>query len=87
MHPRMHPGQSLHSGNVSGPEVGWLQAEPPAEATGPDRLGETAKANLRKAAANCKQLGWISFWTQLVLSTVSIVILLFSVAFSQSVMA
>lgn len=50
-------------------------------------LGETAKANLRRAAANCKRLGWMSFWTQLVLSTISIVILLFSVAFSQTVSA
>jgi hypothetical protein len=55
---------------------------PPAE-----QLGETAKANLRRAAENCCRLGWISFWTQLVLSSVSIVILLFSVAFSQTVRA
>uniref|UniRef100_A0A061S0R5 Translocon at inner membrane of chloroplasts 21 n=1 Tax=Tetraselmis sp. GSL018 TaxID=582737 RepID=A0A061S0R5_9CHLO len=62
-------------------KVSAASADPQAV---PAELGETARANLTRAAANCKRIGWISFWTQLVLSSVSLVILLFSVSYSQT---
>eukprot|EP00873_Tetraselmis_striata_P027387 jgi/Tetstr1/447651/TSEL_035009.t2 len=84
------PATGAFSGAVRLPQLNQpsLDSRAPvvcqADSKGGD-LGETAKANLRRAAANCKRLGWMSFWTQLILSTISIVILLFSVAFSQTV--
>lgn len=45
-------------------------------------MSEVAKENLAKAANACRRYGWISFWTQLVLSTISAIILLFSLAFT-----
>lgn len=45
-------------------------------------IGDVAKRSLQIAANATGQVGWISFWTQLALSIVSAVILLFSVAFT-----
>ena len=47
------------------------------------RLGESGRTNLRRAAQNLKSLGWMSFWAQLALTLVSIVITIFSVAFTR----
>jgi len=47
------------------------------------RLGESGRTNLRRAAAALRRLGWASFWIQLVLVAVSIVISVFSVAFTR----
>lgn len=49
------------------------------------QMSEVAKENLAKAANACRRYGWISFWTQLVLSTISAIILLFSLAFTSQV--
>ncbi len=46
-----------------------------------------ARENLKKAANACRRYGWISFWTQLVLTTIAAVILLFSMAFTAQVRA
>jgi hypothetical protein len=48
-------------------------------------IGDVAKRSLEIAAKATGQIGWISFWTQLALSIVSAVILLFSVAFTSQV--
>ena len=45
-------------------------------------INEAARKALSKAAGACRRVGWFSFWTQLTLSVVSAVILLFSVAFT-----
>jgi hypothetical protein len=49
------------------------------------RLGEAARQSLAKATSAMRRYGWIGFWTQLTLSVVSGVILLFSVAFTSQV--
>jgi len=49
------------------------------------RLSEPAKAALARATGAMRRYGWIAFWTQLTLSVVSGVILLFSVAFTSQV--
>lgn len=46
---------------------------------------DLAKRALNCAANSTRQIGWFSFWTQLALSIVSAVILLFSVAFTSQV--
>jgi hypothetical protein len=51
-------------------------------ASRPASISDSARRNLINAAVSCRKWGWISFWTQLVLSVVSAVILLFSVAFT-----
>ena len=48
-------------------------------------INEAARKALSKAAGACRRVGWFSFWTQLTLSVVSAVILLFSVAFTAQV--
>eukprot|EP00879_Flechtneria_rotunda_P021945 GHRR01023142.1.p1 GENE.GHRR01023142.1~~GHRR01023142.1.p1 ORF type:complete len:290 (+),score=44.26 GHRR01023142.1:450-1319(+) len=45
-------------------------------------LGEAARQSLAKATNALRRYGWIGFWSQLSLSVVSGVILLFSVAFT-----
>eukprot|EP00891_Asterochloris_glomerata_P009103 jgi/Astpho2/9103/Aster-02756 len=45
-------------------------------------LPDPARRNLQSAAAACRRFGWIGFWSQLTLSIVSAIILLFSVAFT-----
>ena len=50
-------------------------------------MSEVARENLKKAANACRRYGWISFWTQLVLTTIAAVILLFSMAFTAQVKA
>lgn len=49
------------------------------------QVSEVARENLKKAATACRRYGWISFWTQLVLTTIAAVILLFSMAFTAQV--
>lgn len=56
-------------------------SNPPAQVTSAN-ISEPARKNLANAAAACRRFGWLSFWTQLVLSVVSAIILLFSVAFT-----
>lgn len=51
----------------------------------PGRLSEPAKAALSRAARAMRRYGWLAFWTQLTMSVVSGVILLFSVAFTSQV--
>ena len=48
---------------------------------------DLAKRALNCAANSTRQIGWFSFWTQLALSIVSAVILLFSVAFTSQVLS
>ena len=48
-------------------------------------LPDPARRNLQSAAAACRRFGWIGFWSQLTLSIVSAIILLFSVAFTAQV--
>ena len=48
-------------------------------------LPDPARRNLQSAAAACRRFGWIGFWSQLTLSIVSAIILLFSVAFTSQV--
>ncbi|GBF94821.1 hypothetical protein Rsub_07993 [Raphidocelis subcapitata] len=45
-------------------------------------MSEPARASLARATAAMRRYGWVAFWIQLVLSSVSGVILLFSVAFT-----
>ena len=45
-------------------------------------MSEAARKTLIRATQSVLKLGWVSFWTQLTLSVVSAVILLFSVAFT-----
>lgn len=52
-----------------------------------NRFTEAAKANLRSAQASLQRVGFINFWLQLVLSVVSGIVLLFSVAFTPQVQA
>lgn len=59
-------------------------SNPPAKVTSAS-ISEPARKNLTNAAAACRRFGWLSFWTQLVLSVVSAIILLFSVAFTSMV--
>ncbi|KAL0040574.1 hypothetical protein WJX77_011338 [Trebouxia sp. C0004] len=56
-------------------------SNPPVQVTAAS-ISEPARKNLANAAAACRRFGWLSFWTQLVLSVVSAIILLFSVAFT-----
>ncbi|GAB4818099.1 hypothetical protein N2152v2_005145 [Parachlorella kessleri] len=53
-----------------------------SEASDGLQVSEVARENLKKAANACRRYGWISFWTQLVLTTIAAVILLFSMAFT-----
>lgn len=46
---------------------------------------EPARRNLQAAASASRRFGWISFWSQLCLSVVSALILIFSVSFSATV--
>lgn len=65
---------------IQSPPTSTSAASPPA---GPDAgLTELARLNLRRAAVSCRRYGWLAFWCQLVLSTVSTVVLLFSAAFT-----
>jgi hypothetical protein len=48
----------------------------------PDILSEVARLNLKNAANACRRCGWLSFWVQLILTTVAAVIILFSLAFT-----
>jgi len=48
-------------------------------------MSEPARAALMRATSAMRRYGWIAFWTQLTLSVVSGVILLFSVAFTSHV--
>ena len=57
----------------------------PTVPTTSSSISEPARKNLANAAAACRRFGWLSFWTQLTLSIVSAIILLFSVAFTSSV--
>lgn len=59
-------------------------SNPPVQVTSAS-ISEPARKNLTNAAAACRRFGWLSFWTQLVLSVVSAIILLFSVAFTSMV--
>lgn len=59
-------------------------SSPPVPTTS-SSISEPARKNLANAAAACRRFGWLSFWTQLTLSIVSAIILLFSVAFTSSV--
>jgi len=54
-----------------------------AEAAGKSRLGEAGRTNLRRAAESLRRLGWVAFWSQLALCIVSIVITIFSIAFTR----
>jgi hypothetical protein len=45
-------------------------------------ITELARQNLKKAAAVCQRLGWVGFWSQLTLTTVAAIIVLFSMAFT-----
>lgn len=47
-----------------------------------NKFTEAAKANLRTAQSSLQRVGFINFWLQLVLSVVSGIVLLFSVAFT-----
>jgi hypothetical protein len=51
----------------------------------PDKMGEAARIALTRATVAVTSYGWGSFWIQLVLSLISAVILLFSVAFTSQV--
>ena len=64
--------------------AGSANSTPPAKVTSAS-ISEPARKNLANAAAACRRFGWLSFWTQLVLSVVSAIILLFSVAFTSMV--
>jgi hypothetical protein len=48
-------------------------------------MPEAARKALGRATRAIQRYGWLSFWTQLTLSVVSGVILLFSVAFTSQV--
>jgi hypothetical protein len=48
-------------------------------------MSEPARAALQAATSAMKRYGWLAFWTQLTLSIISGVILLFSVAFTSQV--
>ncbi|GBF97584.1 TIC, chloroplastic-like [Raphidocelis subcapitata] len=48
----------------------------------PGRLSEPARAALARAAGAMRRYGWLAFWVQLTMSTVSGTILLFSAAFT-----
>lgn len=61
--------------------AGSSKSDPPVQVTSAS-ISEPARKNLANAAAACRRFGWLSFWTQLVLSVVSAIILLFSVAFT-----
>lgn len=45
-------------------------------------VSEVARQNLKRAANACRRYGWLSFWVQLVMTTIATVILLFSMAFT-----
>lgn len=62
-------------------QAGSPRSDPPVQVTSAS-ISEPARKNLANAAAACRRFGWLSFWTQLVLSVVSAIILLFSVAFT-----
>ena len=65
-----------------------VQSPPaPSETSEPssDALTDLARLNLRRAAVACRRYGWFGFWSQLILSVVSTVILMFSAAFTQQV--
>jgi len=64
--------------------AGSSNSNPPVQVTSAS-ISEPARKNLANAAAACRRFGWLSFWTQLVLSVVSAIILLFSVAFTSLV--
>ena len=64
--------------------AGSASSNPPVQVTSAS-ISEPARKNLTNAAAACRRFGWLSFWTQLVLSVVSAIILLFSVAFTSMV--
>ena len=66
--------------------AGSAGSNPPVKVTSAS-ISEPARKNLTNAAAACRRVGWLSFWTQLVLSVVSAIILLFSVAFTSMVRA
>lgn len=61
--------------------AGSSKSDMPVQVTSAS-ISEPARKNLANAAAACRRFGWLSFWTQLVLSVVSAIILLFSVAFT-----
>lgn len=65
-------------------QAGSPRSDPPVQVTSAS-ISEPARKNLANAAAACRRFGWLSFWTQLVLSVVSAIILLFSVAFTSLV--
>lgn len=48
-------------------------------------MGEAARRALSRATNAVRRYGWLSFWSQLALSVVGGVILLFSVAFTSQV--
>ena len=65
--------------------VGCAAAKGAIEKQEPLPIGDVARRSLQIAANATGKLGWISFWTQLALSIVSAIILLFSVAFTSQV--
>ena len=71
----------VRPGQTPNPSVLWTQA---ACKTG-SLLLVLCRRNLQSAAAACRRFGWIGFWSQLTLSVVSAIILLFSVAFTSQV--
>eukprot|EP00887_Chlorella_sp_A99_P005182 scaffold1.g5182.t1 len=65
-------------------------AVPPTVSTVDESLpdvSEVARQNLERAANACRRYGWLSFWVQLVLTTIATVILLFSMAFTSQARA
>ena len=70
---------SIVSRGVSGD---YAPSAPEIPQNTPERMGEAARKALTRATRAMTRYGWISFWTQLTLSVVSAVILLFSVAFT-----
>ena len=75
-----HPGRS--SVITRGLAGDYAPSAPEFPQNTPERLGEAARKALARATRAMTRYGWISFWTQLTLSVVSAVILLFSVAFT-----
>lgn len=62
-------------------------AAPPDSSSGSRVLSDPARESLTRATGVLRRYGWLSFWTQGTLSTVSGAILLFSVAFTTQVRA
>ena len=80
------PGRSgSSSGSSTSFRPGAQESPQGGSGSSSSLLPDPARRNLQSAAAACRRFGWIGFWSQLTLSIVSAIILLFSVAFTSQV--